>query len=429
MKILIIGSGGREHAIGWKLKQSRLVDSLFFAPGNGGTSKLGTNINLKAHEIDKHLSFAVENKIDLTVVGPEEPLSLGIVDLFESKKQTIFGPSKLAAQLESSKAWSASFLKKYAIPHPISYTFTDYKKALSFINSCDPSHFVIKASGLAMGKGVVLPKTKKEAQNIIHRMMVQKEFGDAGKEVVIQEKLIGQEVSLMAIADGKVVIPFIPAQDHKRIFDEDKGLNTGGMGAYAPVSFITKKLLQQIQETILQPTIDGMRKEKIPYKGILYAGLMITDDGPKVLEYNVRFGDPETQPIMMLLKSDLLPFLISSIQGTLKSKRIIFHKQSSVCVVLASKGYPGSYVKGDTIFGINKVYGSATQIFHAGTTEVRGVVLTNGGRVLGVTSIGKNIESTLQKVYRYIGKKGVHFKGMQYRTDIGRRANTNKKYL
>ncbi|MFH0773580.1 MAG: phosphoribosylamine--glycine ligase [bacterium] len=429
MKILIIGSGGREHALGWKLKQSTHATKLYFAPGNGGTVALGENINIKANEIDKLLSWAIENLIDLTVVGPEDPLSMGIVDLFEKNGQAIFGPSKRAAQLESSKAWATAFMEKYNIPHPTSYTFKEYKKAYAFVTSHDMTQYVVKASGLALGKGVILPQTETEAKDALKRIMIEQEFGSAGQELLIQERLIGPEVSLMAVSDGKVVYPLMPAQDHKRIYDNDEGPNTGGMGAYAPVPFVTKKLLQQIQKTILQPTIDGMKKEKILYKGILYAGLMVTKDGPKVLEYNARFGDPETQPVMMLLKSDLLPLLVSSIKGTLKTKQINFYKQSSVCIVLAAQGYPGSYKKGVTIHGLKKKHKNNVHIFHAGTKMNEKDVVTSGGRVLGVTSKGKNMKYALQEAYSAIGKKGVHFDGMQYRTDIGKKAisNINKK--
>jgi len=425
MNILIIGSGAREHALGWKIKQSPKVKKLFFAPGNGGTSQLGKNIDIKANEIDKLLLFVSQNKIDLTVVGPEDPLSLGIVDLFEKKKLAIFGPTRQAARLESSKAWSTYFMEKYHIPQPVSYTFKDSKSALSFVKAHDVLQFVIKASGLALGKGVILPQTQKEAEEAINRIMVQKEFGDAGNEVVIQERLVGQEVSLMAITDGTTIIPLVSAQDHKRVFDGDKGPNTGGMGAYAPVPFVTKKLIKEIQKSILEPTIRGMEKEKCPYKGILYAGLMVTKEGPKVLEYNVRFGDPETQPVMILLKSNLLSLLLASVRGSLKNKKIAFHKHSSACIVLASGGYPGSYKKGEEIRGLKKKYNAGTQIFHAGTTEKDNQVVTSGGRVIGVTSIGKNMKQALQRAYAAIGKEGVYFKGMQFRTDIGKKTITN----
>lgn len=423
MNILIIGSGGREHALGWKLKQTSKKIKLFFAPGNGGTAQLGENVLIKATDIQALLLLAKQKHIHLTVVGPEDPLSLGIVDLFQKNNLAIFGPSRLAAQLETNKVWATDFMEKYKIPHPISHTFTDFKKALTFIKSHDMSKFVIKASGLALGKGVILPQNRKEAEDALERIMVKREFGDAGKEVLFQERLTGPEVSLMAIADGRTVIPLVSAQDHKRIFDNDKGPNTGGMGAYAPVPFMTKKLLEEIQKTILEPTIEGMRKEKIPYKGILYAGLMITNEGPKVLEYNARFGDPETQPVLALLKSDLLPLLFASIQGTLKSKRIHFYKGSSACIVLASAGYPGSYPKGVPIEGLSQKQKKDVHIFHAGTISKDGVMVTSGGRVLGITASGKNMKQALQKAYAVIGKKGVYFAGMQYRKDIGKKSN------
>lgn len=425
MKILIIGSGGREHALGWKVKQSPLVKKIFFAPGNGGTVAIGKNIDIKVHEIDKLLAFAIERKIDFTIVGPEEPLSLGIVDLFENKKQRIFGPTKLAARLESSKAWSSNFMKKYAIPQPTFYIFKNFSKAISFFEKYDPSQFVIKASGLAMGKGVLLPKTKKEAQEAIRHMMVDKEFGNAGSEIVIQEKLIGQEVSVIALSDGTTVIPFLPAQDYKRVFNNDEGPNTGGMGAYAPTPFITKELMEEIQKTILVPTIKGMKSEGCLYKGILYAGLMITKDGPKVLEFNVRFGDPETQPLMALLKSDILPLLLAGATGTLENKKMRFHHKTAVCVVLASNGYPGTYEKGQIIHGLGKKYGRKINIFHAGTAIKEGKIFTNGGRVLGITAWGGNFKRSVKNVYSAIGKKGIFFKKMYYRSDIGAKAVIN----
>ncbi|MDO8609750.1 MAG: phosphoribosylamine--glycine ligase [bacterium] len=419
--ILIIGSGGREHALGWKLSQSPKIGKIFFAPGNGGTRNIGENINIKAIEIDKLLDFVLKNKIDLTVVGPEDPLVIGIVDLFEKNKLLIFGPSQLAARLESSKSWAADFMTKYNIPQPLSFKFTDYKKAYLFFENHKAVDFVIKASGLALGKGVILPQSKKEALDMLKKIMIDKVFGDSGNEIVIQEKLIGQEVSIIALCDGKTIIPLLPAQDHKRIFDNDKGPNTGGMGAFAPVSFMTKKLINQIHKIILQPTIDGMKKENAPFKGILYAGLMITKNGPKVMEYNVRFGDPETQPQMMMMKSDLYSLIMDSINVKLKNKKILFNKGVSVCVVIASKGYPGAYQKGDVIHGLDKKYGKDLFVFQAGTTYKENQIITSGGRVLGVTGFGKDVKTAIKKAYSIIGKKGVYFKGMQYRKDIAQR--------
>jgi phosphoribosylamine--glycine ligase len=428
MNILIVGSGGREHALGWKLKQSPYVKKIFFAPGNGGAKDIGENVPIKATEIKALLQFAKKNKINLTVVGPEDPLSLGIVDLFEKHNLAIFGPSKKASRLESSKAWAASFMNKYKIPQPISFTFKDYKKAITFTLLHDMSRYVIKASGLALGKGVILPKDEEEAKQALKQIMVNKEFGEAGAEVVIQERLIGEEVSLLAVTDGNTILPFVSAQDHKRIFDDDKGPNTGGMGAYAPVPFVSKKLIQLIHKTILQPTIDGMKKEQSIYKGILYAGLMITSNGPKVLEYNVRFGDPETQPLMMLLKSDLFPLLFASYKGTLKNKKITFFKQAAISVVLASGGYPGTYEKGAPIMGLPKKHQKQIEVFHAGTAVKNKKVVTSGGRVLTITAIGRNMKEAIKKAYGRVGKRGVHFKGMQYRHDIGKKATINHYY-
>ncbi len=421
MKVLIIGSGGREHALGWKLKQSPQVKKIYFAPGNGGTEKIGENIKIAAEDIKKLLKFALTNEIDLTVVGPEAPLALGIVDVFLKKNLLIFGPTKKAALLESNKAWANKFMKKYHIPHPQSFIFSEYDKAVSFLKTYS-GLVVVKASGLALGKGVVIPKNKKEAIEAVKKIMVKREFGEAGNKTVIQEKLDGQEISILAFTDGKTIIPLLAAQDHKRIFDQDKGPNTGGMGAYAPVPLVTKKLINEINTTILKPTILGMKKEGAPYKGVLYAGLMITKNGPKVLEYNCRFGDPEVQPLLMLLRNDLLPLILACVKGRLSKQKIAFKRGSSICVVLASKGYPGHYQKGKTIDGLNIKQNHDLQIFHAGTIQNNNQTLTSSGRVLGVTGYGKNLKEAIKKVYKIIGKNGVNFEGMQYRKDIAQKA-------
>lgn len=417
--ILIIGSGGREHALGWKLKQSPQVAKIYFAPGNGGTQAVGENIDIKATEIDKLLHFALKNKIDLTFVGPEDPLAAGIVDLFEKNELLVFGPSKSATRLEFDKAWAVNFMKRNKIPHPSSYRFNNSHKAYSFFEFHKAGDFVIKANGLALGKGVILPQSKSEARDAIKRIMIDKEFGDAGNEIIIQERISGPEVSLMAFSDGSTVVPLLSVQDHKRIYDNDKGPNTGGMGAYAPVPLMTKKLINKIEKTILQSTIKGMQKEKCPYKGILYAGLMITKQGPMVLEYNARFGDPETQPLMMLLESDLYPILLSCIKGNLNNKQVVFRKGVSVCVVLASKGYPGKYEKGEIIHGLKTVDKKDAIIFHAGTIYKNGQLVTNGGRVLGVTTKGETLSQAINKAYSTIENKRVYFKGGLYRKDIG----------
>lgn len=421
--ILIIGSGGREHALGWKLKQSSLVKKIYFAPGNAGTQEVGENIGIKATEIDKLLHFVQKNKIDLTLVGPEDPLAAGIVDLFEKNNLQIFGPSKLATRLESDKAWATDFMKRNKIPHPNSYCFNNYHLARSFFTFHKAKDYVIKASGLALGKGVILPNSKSEAFNVIKRIMVDKEFGDAGNEIVIQERISGPEISLMAFSDGKTITPLLSVQDHKRIYDNDKGLNTGGMGAYAPVPLMTRKFIKKIEKNILQPTIKGMKKEKCPYKGILYAGLMMTKKGPMVLEYNARFGDPETQPLMMLLKSDLLSILLSCVKGDLDKKQVVFDKKVAVCVVLASKGYPGKYEKGEIIHGLKTMNNKDVIIFHAGTIFKDTKIVTNGGRVLGITASGNNIHIARKKAYKIIENKKVYFNNMQYRQDIGKKLN------
>jgi len=417
--ILVIGSGGREHALGWKLSQSPQVGQLYFAPGNRGTQLVGKNVDIGAEEIEKLVQFAANKEIDLTVVGPEAPLEKGIVNLFEENHLTIFGPSKEAAQLETSKSWAVEFMARCHIPHPQSQTFKEAKRAMAFINSLTWPKMVIKASGLAAGKGVFLPENSQEAIEAITRMIVKKEFAKAGEEIVIQERLTGPEVSVFALSDGKTAIPFLSAQDYKRVFDGNQGPNTGGMGSYAPVPFMGKELWQIIQREILQPTIDGMRKEGYPYKGLLYAGLMITPKGPKVLEFNARFGDPETQPLMMLLCSDLMMILFSCLEGTLSPKKLSFHKGASVCVVLAAKGYPGDYKKGKVIFGLERIVHPHLQVFQAGTLRKDGLTVTNGGRVLGVTAWGKDLTIARQKAYSVIGKRGVHFSGMHYRREIG----------
>jgi len=421
MNVLIIGSGGREHALGWKIKQSKHVNNIYFAPGNAGTEEIGENINIEADDILKLLKFAKKNKINLTVVGPEIPLALGIVDQFQKNGLQIFGPTKKASQLESSKAFASSFLEKYKIPHPVSLTFFQAKKALDFVKKSTWSSFVVKADGLAAGKGVIVCHSKKQAIKAIKEIMIKKEFGEAGKKIIIQEFLIGQELSVLAISDGKTIIPLLPAQDHKPVFDGDHGPNTGGMGAYSPVPLVKKKLMEKIIKTILQPTIIGMKKEGSSYGGVLYAGLMLTKNGPKVLEFNCRFGDPETQPILMLLQTDLVEIILNCLRGNLKKQKIRFNKDFCVCVVLTSRGYPGHYSKGEVISGLN-LKNKGVQIFHAGTKKINNKIVTHGGRVLAVTALGKTIPIAIKKAYNLIGKEGVRFNKMHYRKDIGQKA-------
>lgn len=421
-KVLIIGSGGREHAIGWRLGQDSGTQELFFAPGNAGTGEIGQNVPIPGTDIDALVAWACEHKPDLTVVGPEAPLSEGIVDVFETKSLPIFGPNKAAAQLEASKAWATSFMERHAIPHPLSRVFTESLEALDFVRTNAWDGVVIKADGLAAGKGVIVADSKKEAEAAVHTMMIDGAFAGAGRTVVIQEKLTGPEVSVLAFCDGNVAVPLVPAQDHKRIFDRDLGPNTGGMGAYAPVPLVDDLLLDEIHRTILQPTVDGMREEGHSFKGILFAGLMLTPKGPKVLEYNVRFGDPETEPLIMLLESDLVPILASCIEGTLDPSLVRFRKGSAACVVIATKGYPETSEKGVLIQGLDASHDPNITVFHAGTLQTDRGIVTHGGRVLGVTAYGRTIGEALSRAYGAIGQDGVHFEGMQYRRDIGHHA-------
>src|SRR3989338_8811762 len=414
MKILIIGSGGREHALGWKIKQSPLVEKIYFAPGNPGTKKIGENISIEVSDIKNLLKFARSNKIDLTVVGPETPLVLGIADIFKKEKLKIIGPSKRASQIESSKTFAKQLMKKYKIPTAEYFSFDDFNDAKNYLQHAKYP-LVIKADGLCLGKGVAVCKNRKKAEKFLSELMIDKTFGPSAKKIIIEECLYGQEVSFMVITDGKDFLSFLPSQDHKRLIDNNQGPNTGGMGAYTPVPFVDKKLLKKIEKEIVAPTIKGMAKEGCLYQGILYPGLILTKEGPKVLEYNCRFGDPETQPLMMLLKSDLLEIFQAQLKKQLKNKKIIFKKGFSVGVILASAGYPGDYKKGDQIYGLNDVKDEKVQIFHAGTKELDKKIVTNGGRVLSITSHGESLTETIQKTYQQIGKKGIHFKGMQYR--------------
>ncbi len=418
--ILVIGSGGREHALGWKLDGKDR--QLFFAPGNGGTVEIGKNIDISAHDVSGLVEFADDHSIDLTVVGPEQPLAEGIVDAFEEDDLSIFGPTQQAAQLETSKAFSARFMERHNIPHPTSRSFSDIDEAKAYIEKQGVGSIVIKADGLAAGKGVVLPHSNEEAVAALRAMMIDHQFGEAGNEVVIQERLVGPELSALAFCDGNTAVLLLPARDHKRAFDNDTGPNTGGMGAFAPVPGVTPEDLEQIHRTILQPTVDGMREEGTPYKGILYAGLILTDKGPKVLEYNARFGDPETQPLMMLLKSDLAPLLLASINGTLVKQTIRFRDGAAACIVLASAGYPGLYGKGKEIH--LQQPNSDIAVSHAGTLLKDGKLVTSGGRVLGVTAYGPTLREALKRAYGYIAQGSVSFDGMQYRKDIGEKGVT-----
>ncbi len=419
MKVLIVGSGGREHALAWKLGQSRKISQIFIAPGNAGTVQIGKNINIAAENVQSLLSFAQKEKIDLTVVGPEAPLALGIVDLFKKKNLLIFGPLKKAAQIEASKVFAKRFMKKFKIPTADFKAFSDYQKTKKYLKTCQFPQ-VLKADGLTAGKGVFVCKTLNEALKVLKEIMVEKKFGLAGNKLVIEECLLGQEVSVIGFTDGQTILPLLVAQDHKPIFDGDKGPNTGGMGAYAPTPLVNQKMMDQIINQILKPAVLGMKKIGRPYQGILYAGLMLTKQGPEVLEFNCRFGDPETQPQLMLLKSDLIDLILACIEGKLKNKKISWYPGYSVCVVLASKGYPDKYQKGYKIRGLPQRSLLTTQIFHASTKLVQNKIVTNGGRVLGVTSRAPTLKQAIEKAYLQVEK--INFKNKYYRTDIGAKA-------
>jgi len=414
VNVLVVGSGGREHAIGWKLGQSDNVDRVFHAPGNGGTLN---NVPISADNLGELAKFASENNC-FTVVGPEVPLAMGIVDVFNEMGLKIFGPTKKAAQLESSKIWAKQFLKRNNIPTATFEVFNDAVKAKEYVNQIE-HNVVVKADGLAAGKGVIVCDSKAEAEKSIDMILVDKKFGDAGNNIIIEERIDGIEASYIALSDGKIAIPMATSQDHKRIFDNDKGPNTGGMGAYSPTPIIDKDLSQKIQEKIIDKTISSLRNEGITFKGFLYAGIMLKDGEPYVLEYNVRMGDPECQPILMRMDSDLFEYLVGSVEGTLENKPLISWKnKSAVCIVLASKGYPESYPKGEEIFGLGNAFDNA-YIFHAGTKELDKKIITNGGRVLGVTALGDTLEAAIKHAYDVTEK--ISWENKYLRTDIGKK--------
>ncbi|HEY6952345.1 MAG TPA: phosphoribosylamine--glycine ligase [Bacteroidota bacterium] len=424
MNILIIGSGGREHALCWKMKQSPRVSRLVCAPGNAGIEQLAETIPVKAHESDALLRFALKEKIDLVVVGPEQSLALGIVDLFERSGVAIFGPDKSAARLESSKVFAKDFMRRHGIPTARyqSFTQSEEAKAREFIESLAVP-IVVKADGLAAGKGVVVCGSKQEAVLAVGTMMGEKIFGAAGEKIVIEEFMQGEEASLLVITDGERIAPLPAAQDHKRILDGDRGKNTGGMGAYAPAPLMDKALTDRVVREIVVPTIRGMNSEGTPFRGCLYVGLMITAEGPKVVEYNCRFGDPETQVVVPLIEGDLAEILYSAATRRLNPEQVRTHRASAVCVVMASRGYPDDYETGKKILGLDKIHPEdGVVVFHAGTKKNGEDVLTSGGRVLGVTAIGYDnaLESTIRSAYNAVGK--ITFDGAYFRGDIGRKA-------
>ena len=439
MKILVIGSGGREHALVWKISQSPLVKKIYCAPGNAGISEIAENVNTESTDIKGLVEFAIKNSIDFTVVGPELPLTLGIVNEFEKRGLKIFGPSKEAAEIEGSKVFAKYMMKKYKIPTAKYESFNSQKDAKDYILSLQSSAVsfqpvVIKADGLAAGKGVIICNSIDDAVNAVDLIMVEKVFGSAGNNVIIEEYLKGEEASFMVFSDGEEIVPLASAQDHKQIYDSDEGPNTGGMGAYSPAPVITEKLNREILGTVIKPLISGMMKEGKTYKGILYAGLMIVNGSPFVLEFNCRFGDPETQPILMRMKSDIVPVLMSVVEGRLKGEEIQWTDEPSVCVVMAAGGYPDKYEKGKEIKGLDEAKKIENLVvFHAGTSILipphpplskggKGgfKVVTNGGRVLGVTSLGTNFEDAINRTYK--GVTLIKWDGAYYRRDIGRKA-------
>jgi phosphoribosylamine---glycine ligase len=418
INILVVGSGGREHALGWKLAQSPKVGAVYHAPGNGGTLN---NIDIEVHEIEKLAQFASE-KSCLTVVGPEVPLAAGIVDEFAKKGLAIFGPTRDAARLESSKVWAKNFMKRNDIPTAPFEIFDNASKAKEYVKSVDYT-LVVKADGLAAGKGVIVCNDKSEAISAIDKILVEKSFGASGSRIILEERIDGVEASYIAISDGTVAYPMATSQDHKRIYDGDKGPNTGGMGAYSPTGVIDDVLANDLQKNVIEKTVSSMKKEGTPFCGFLYAGIMVKDGKPFVLEFNARMGDPECQPIMMRMDSDLLDYIKASIDGTLsRLPQISWKRQSAVCVVLASKGYPDSYPKDEEISGLD-VQDKNSYVFHAGTKRVDGKVLTNGGRVLGVTATGDTLQNAISNAYGRIGK--ISWPSKYCRTDIGKKGLSN----
>ena len=421
MKVLVVGGGGREHALVWKLSQSSRVDKIFCAPGNAGIAGLAKCIEIKADDIDSLLNFVKYEGIDLTVVGPEVPLAKGIVDVFEKEGRRIFGTNAGASQLEGSKVFAKDFMLKYGIPSAEYKTFSSYLHVEDYIR-LKGLPVVIKVDGLAAGKGVFIAKTLDEAIDALNVIMKDKAFGEAGERVIVEQCLVGEEASFMVLIDGETILPLASSQDHKRIFDNDEGPNTGGMGAYSPAPVVTKALEEDIMEKVMQPLMKGLKKERITFKGVLYAGLMICDDKPYVLEFNCRFGDPEAQPLLMRLENDLFDIMKATIDSKLSEVDLSWKDETSLCVVISSKGYPGSYEKGKTITGADAFKGvKDTVVFHAGTgVNRKGELIATGGRVLGVTALGSDIQGAKDNAYRAVEK--IHFDGMHFRKDIGDKA-------
>ncbi|MFW2366930.1 MAG: phosphoribosylamine--glycine ligase [Desulforhopalus sp.] len=420
MNILVVGSGGREHALVWKIKQSKKVSRVFCAPGNAGIAKLADCVDISATDVDKLLEFAKKESIDLTVVGPESSLVEGIVDSFEEHGLRIFGPTRKAAELEGSKVFSKEFLKKYNIPSARFKVFKDRKKAKKYIDKCG-APIVVKADGLAAGKGVIVAKTVAEAKIAVDHIMVDKAFGSAGDKVVIEACLTGEEASFIAFTDGKTVLPLPTSQDHKAIFENDEGPNTGGMGAYSPAPVVTDDIAEFVMNRVMLPTVQGLAAEGRPYKGMLYAGLMIDGDKINVLEFNCRFGDPEAQPLLMRLKSDIVDIFVAAIDGKLDKVEMKIDPRPTVCVVMAAGGYPGSYENGKIIKGLTRAAECrGVEVFHAGTARKHSRVVTNGGRVLGITAVGNTLKDAISRAYKAVDE--ISWTKSYYRSDIGAKA-------
>ena len=423
MKVLVIGNGGREHALAWKIAQSPLADRVFVAPGNAGTAQDAENVDIPASDTQRLLLFAKENEIGLTVVGPEAPLAEGIVDTFQDEQLRVFGPTKAAAELEASKVFCKELLHQADVPTAEHQVFRNAESAARFVNDRYPTDteevpIVIKADGLAAGKGVIVCSRRDEALDAIRRIAEEKEFGVAGNQLIIEERLDGPEASILAITDGRTIITLPPAQDHKPAFDGDKGPNTGGMGAYCPTPIMDDAMVGQIEERVLVPTIHAMKRSRRPFRGILYAGLILTNQGPKVLEFNVRFGDPECQPLLMRLKSDLLAYLDAATDQRLdQMDPLEWDPRPAICVVMASQGYPGAYERGKPIRGLEDAGAlEGVKVFHAGTATSDGQIVTNGGRVLGVTSLGNSISGAKLQAYKAV--KCIRWDGAWCRKDI-----------
>lgn len=416
MKVAVIGGGGREHTLAWKLAQSPSVDKLYAIPGSAAMSEVAQCVDIALSDLDAITDYAKNEGIDMLVVGPEVPLTEGIADLAQSKGLAVFGPNKAAAQMEGSKVFAKNLMKKYHVPTAAYASFTDGDVAKAYIKE-QGAPIVVKADGLAAGKGVVVAQTEAEAIEAVNAMMEDHIFGASGGRIVIEECMVGEEASLLAFVDGKTIVPMISAQDHKRIFDNDEGPNTGGMGAYAPAPVVTPEIRKEVEEKILKPVVDGLKQEGITYQGCLYAGLMITADGPKVVEFNCRFGDPETQAVLPLLDGDLAQIMYACAKGTLTSDMVHWKDVAACCVIMASAGYPASSHKGDVISGLDAVDKEDVMVFHSGTAKKDGQYVTNGGRVLGVTAVAGDLKSAIEKAYANV--KRIHFDGQQVRSDIG----------